>query len=244
MKRTIVITEQQLKNLQNKENVSKLGNSSSTFSIDTLKSTDWKHGEEIIQYCEDCNLICLGQGISRKVFQIDDERVIKVEKNVRHTDNQNTRELEAFQDCNDEMKQFIPYIYDWDKTGSGPLWIIAEQVLPATYADFQKILGINFGSYTSPSDIEKMRQDIEDYSKYDGKTCNKYGFNLMDFLEAYDEGDISIYESYIQKSKWLQELLKLLNYGIVNSWELENIENWGLVMRNQEPKLIILDIGI
>ena len=234
MKHIIVITEQQVHNIHRYF----------TFSIDTLKTKDWKDGNEIIQYCENCNLISLGEGTSRKVFQIDDERVIKIEKNVRNADNQNTRELEAFQDCNEEMKQFIPQIFDWDKTTENPLWLISEQVLPANYADFQKILGFDFGSYTSSTDIEQIKQDLQTYSKYPGKTINKFSFNLMNFLEAYDEGDISMYQSSIQKSKWLQELLKLLDYGIVNPWELQIIENWGLVKRNGHPKLIILDIGI
>ena len=66
----------------------------------------------------------------------------------------------------------------------------------------------------------------------------------MDFLEAYGENDLSIYFDQIKSNKWLKELYTLLSYGIVGYWELENIENWGLVKRNGEPKLIILDIGI
>ena len=237
MKRTIVISEQQLRSLQDIYN-------NPMFSVDTLKSTKWENGNEIIQYCEYCNLMCLGQGISRKVFQIDDEHVIKIEKGVRCEMNQNTRELAAFLDCNEEMKQFVPNIFDWDKADRYPLWLISEQVLPASYADFQKILGIDFGSYTSSEDIRQMKADLERYSEYPGKTAGQYGFNLMDFLEAYDENDISIYRPYIQKSKWLQELVNLLDNGIVNPWELQIIDNWGLVNRNGQPKLIILDIGI
>ena len=239
MKHIILITEQQANNIKNILN-------NNTFSIEKLKSIKWENGYDIIQYCENCNLICLGEGMSRKVFQIDDERVIKIEKYGRHRNNQNTRELKAFLDCNNEMKQFVPLIYDWDKTDSNPLWIIAEQVLPASYADFQKILGIDFGSYTSSDDIEQMKQDMKTYSKYPGKTINKYSFNLMDFLETYEEGkgDISMYQPYIQKNKWLAELINILDHGIVNPWELYTIENWGLVKRNGQPKLIILDIGI
>lgn len=36
----------------------------------------------------------------------------------------------------------------------------------------------------------------------------------------------------------------LLSHDFVSYWELENINNWGLVKRNGEPKLIVLDIGI
>ena len=244
MKHTIFITEEQAYNLINIFNDPLFSDVGHTFSIDTLKTMNWKHGNEIIQYCESCNLICVGEGASRKVFQIDDERVIKIEKKLRWGSSQNTREVDAFRSCNEEMRQFMPNIYDWDKTNPNPLWIISEQVLTATYADFQKILGFDFGSYTSQADITQMQQDLQTYSKYPGKKVGKYSFNLMNFLEAYGDGDISDYQQEISQSKWLQELLKLLDYGIVNYWELENIGNWGLVKRNGEARIIILDIGI
>lgn len=214
------------------------------FSVDTLKSMDWKNGNEIVQYCESCNLYKLGEGVGRVVYQIDDERVIKIQKKTLSVSQQNSREVEAFRNCTDEMKDFVPMIYDWDKNHIHPLWIIAEQVLPASYADFQKILGFDFGSYVSSNDIIQMQQDLQDYSQYDGHSVTRYSFNLMDFLEAYGDNDLSIYFDQIKRNKWLNELYTLLSHGVVGYWELENIENWGLVKRNGEPKLIILDIGI
>ena len=235
MKRIIVITEQQAHNIHN----------FFTFSIDTLKTKDWKNGSELIQYCENCNLYKLGEGASRVVFQISDEMVLKIEKDKRFdTEQQNEQELKAFMRCDDKMKEFVPRIYDWDKKHSSPIWIISEQVLIATYADFQKILGIDFGSYVSSADITQMKQDMQDYSKYPGKTINRFSFNLMDFLESYGEDDIELYSNQIKNNPWLRELYTMLQNNIVCYWELENIQNWGLVKRNGHPKLIILDIGI
>lgn len=245
MKHTIFITEQQANDLQNIFNDPLLDNVGHTFSIDTLKTMDWKNGSELIQYCESCNLYKLGEGASRVVFQIDDEKVIKIEKDKRFgTEQQNDQEVNAYRKCDDNMKEFVPIIYEWDKNHIYPMWIIAEQVLTATYADFQKILGIDFGSYTSSADIAQMKQDMQNYSKYPGKTINKYSFNLMDFLEAYGENDLELYYDQIKTNPWLKELFILLQRHIVCYWELENIQNWGLVQRNGKPKLIILDIGI
>ena len=192
-----------------------------------------------------CNLLCLGEGASRKVYPINDETVLKIEKDTHfNSDKQNEKEVQSFRNCDNEMKQFVPNIIDYDKNNLYPLWIVAEQVLPASYADFQKLLGIDFGYYTSKADIEQMKQDLQDYSKYDGKKADCFSLNLMDFLEAYGEGDLSLYQSDIYNNKWLQKLLKLLDNGIVNYWELEVIRNWGLVKRNGMPTLVILDIGI
>ena len=236
MSKTIFITEEQAKLINEALN--------QTFSIDTLKSTNWKNGEEIIRYCEQCNMYQNGAGVGRTVFQIDDEKVIKIQKSNTDTPDQNLSEVKAFQKCDNKMKEFVPYIYDYDRNNKNPLWIISEQVLTATYADFQKILGIDFGSYNGEHNIRQMKRDLEDYSKYDGKTVNKFSVNLMDFLDAYGDGDLDMYSFAIKKNPWLQELVNILDKGIAFYWELEIIENWGLVTRNGQPKLIILDSGI
>ena len=133
--------------------------------------------------------------------------------------------MATFKKLNDEMKQLVPNIIDYDKNNPKPLWIIAEQVLPAKYADFQKILGFD--------------------SKYDGKTVNSFSFNLMDFLESYgNDDDFELYHNQIKNNQWLKDLYMLLSHDFVSYWELENINNRGLVKRNGEPKLIVLDIGI
>lgn len=243
-RKVIFITEEQAKNLEDIFNDSMFDNVKQ-FDINFLKQNKWKNGTELIHYCDMCNLLCLGEGASRKVYQINDETVLKIEKDTRFNSyKQNEKEVQSFRNCDNEMKQFVPNIIDYDKNNLYPLWIVAEQVLPASYADFQKILGIDFGSYTSSNDITQMKQDLQDYSKYDGKKADCFSLNLMDFLEAYGEGDLSLYQSDIYNNKWLQELVKILDNGVANYWELEIIENWGLVKRNGMPTLVILDIGI
>lgn len=243
-RKVIFITEEQAKNLEDIFNDPMFDNVKQ-FDINFLKQNKWKNGTELIHYCDMCNLLCLGEGASRKVYQINDETVLKIEKDTHfNSDKQNEKEVQSFRNCDNEMKQFVPNIIDYDKNNLYPLWIVAEQVLPASYADFQKLLGIDFGYYTSKADIEQMKQDLQDYSKYDGKKADCFSLNLMDFLEAYGEGDLSLYQSDIYNNKWLQKLLKLLDNGIVNYWELEVIRNWGLVKRNGMPTLVILDIGI
>jgi len=212
-----------------------------TFDYEVLKTENWKNGDEIVRYCESCGLLRLGEGIGRIVFQIDDEKVLKIQKG---TSNQNELEVESFRSCDESLKQFFPNIFDWDKRHIKPLWIISEQVLTATYADFQKILGIDFGSYKSQNDIHNMKKDLDTYSKYPGKTVSKYAINLMDFLESFDLDNANDYQYEIKHNKWLNDLFTLLIRGVVSANELEIINNWGLVYRNGEPKLIILDIGI
>lgn len=242
-KHTIIITEQQADSLQDIFNDPLLDKVGQTFSVNTLKTMYWQNASELMLYCDYCNLLCLGEGANRKVYQIDDQHVLKVEKYLSNN-SQNAREVDIFRHCNQEEKNFLPQIYDWDKNHTQPLWIISEQVLTATYADFPKLLGFDFGSYTSSADITQMKQDMETYSKYPGKTINSFSINLMDFLESYGDNDLSLYQSEIANNKWLQNLKKILDNGVVNYWELEIIENWGIVHRNGKTQLVILDIGI
>ncbi len=245
MKRTFLITENQYKGLTNLYGSFLLEDITDSFSVDFVKTHNWKNASELVNYCDRYGLYKAGEGASRIVYQISDEYVLKIEKdNALVATNQNQQEVATFNSLNNEMKQLVPNIIDYDKSSSLPLWIIAEQVLPASYADFQKLLGFDFGSYESSEDIRQMKQDLEDYSKYDGKTVNRFSFNLMDFLESYGEDDIDLYLDQIKNNEWLKDLYLLLQNNVVNCWELENINNWGLVKRNGEPKLIVLDIGI
>ena len=239
----IIITEQQANDLFNILNDPLFNDVGKSFSIDDLKTMNWKNGSELIRYCESYNLLCLGEGSSRTVFQIDDEHVLKIEK-YQTLESQNSREVDMFRSCNNQMKQFFPYIYDWDKKHINPLWIISEQILPASYVDFKKLLGFDFTSDYLEKEKNELNQDLQNYKKYKDETVINPTFNLEGLLDAYTEGNLKKYKNIISKNKWLQELISILDYGLANPYELEIIDNWGLVKRNGQPKIIILDSGI
>ena len=242
-KKKIIITEQQANDLFNILDDPLFNDVGNEFSIDDLKTVNWENGAEIIKYCESHNMLCLGKGSSRIVFQIDDEHVLKIEK-YQTLESQNSREVDMFRSCNNKMKQFFPYIYDWDKKHISPLWIISEQILPASYVDFKKLLGFDFTSDYLETEKNELSQDLQNYKEYKDESVINPTFTLEDFLDAYTVGNLSRYENIISKNKWLQELISILNYGLANPYELEIIDNWGLVKRNGQPKIIILDSGI
>lgn len=209
------------------------------FSFETLKSMNWENWQELDAYCQRCGLHMLGNGIGRNVYALDDNLVIKV---ARGKYDQNEGEVFAYRNMSDELKEMIPCIFDYDKKHIRPMWIISEQVLPAKYADFKKLLGIDFGSYTSSQDIKDMENDLKTYEKYPNGKGN--GLDLMMFLEDYGENNISLYMNDLKHNQWLNALCKMLNQGFVSYYELENIENWGLVQRNGKPVIVILDTGM
>lgn len=209
------------------------------FSYQTLKAMDWENGTELDAYCQRCGLSKIGEGIGRNVYAIDDNLVIKVAKNSHE---QNESEVSAYRFMSDELKEMVPTIFAYDKNHTRPMWIITERVLPASYADFKKLLGIDFGSYESQQDIKDMESDLETYKKYPNGKGN--GLNLMMFLEDYGEGDLSLYMNDLKHNEWLHNLYIMLNRGFVSYYELENIANWGLVHRNGKTNIIILDTGM
>lgn len=210
------------------------------FSFETLKTMDWQNYQELDAYCQRCGLHRIGSGAGRIVYALDDNLVLKIAKGNR---DQNDGEVFAYRNMSEDLKDFVPTIFDYDKSSMRPLWIISEQVLPASYADFQKLLGIDFGSYTSGQDIRDMHKDLETYSKYPGKKENE-SINLMMFLEDYGEHDLSLYTYELKHNEWLGKLVKMLNHGFVSYYELMNIENWGLVHRNGKTSIVVLDTGM
>ena len=210
------------------------------FSFDTLKTMDWKNCRELDAYCQRCGLQRIGSGMGRIVYALDDNLVIKI-ANGSH--DQNDAEVFAYRHMSDDLREFVPTIFAYDKQNIRPMWIITERVLPASYADFQKLLGMDFGSYQSQQDIKDMNNDLKTYEKYPGKNPNE-SINLMMFLEDYGEGDLSLYMYELKHDKWLNTLCKMLNQGFVSYYELENIENWGLVHRNGKTSIVILDTGM
>ena len=233
--RIIRLTESQYDDIWNDP----LLDDKNVFSYETLKTMDWQNGIELDAYCQRCGLSKIGEGIGRNVYAIDDNLVIKVSKK---SHDQNEGEVFAYRNMSDELKEMVPTIFAYDKKNIRPMWIITERVLPASYADFQKLLGIDFGSYESQQDMKDMKNDLETYKKYPSNKEN--GLNLMMFLEDYGDGDISLYMNDLKHNEWLNTLCKMLNQGFVSYWELENIANWGLVHRNGKTNIIILDTGM
>ena len=219
------------------------------FSIDVLRKTKWKDCREIINYCYSCNLSNIGEGIERTVFSMGEDTnfVIKV---IKHNgDTQNLEEIKSYLDMSEDEKEMVPVIFDYDRNNSVPMWIISEKVLSASYSDFPKLLGCNFGSYTDYNSIKNRDEDLSNFSDYDFGYNDKnveYMPNLMEILDEYEEYGTANddFKMLMKKSNWWVMLYKLLSNFLVSPWELENIDNWGLVYRNGETKLVILDIGI
>ena len=211
----IIVTESQYKRL--------FEGAMETFSLQRLSSiTNFK---DRLTYCKQELGPSIGGGSSRVVFQIDDEKVLKLAKN-RKGLAQN--EAEGRPDYVKDEYSMFPEKFEHDENYT---WIISEYVLPAKEKDFQQVLGMTsdeffniiyniwyaHNGYGTKFDYWHYRK-IEDMSKIWELTENydSIFYELNDFLGSYD---------YIM----IGDLLR--------------IANWGMTIRNGEPYMVVLDSG-
>ena len=151
----------------------------------------------------------IGDGSSRAVFQIDDTRVLKLATNMKGVA-QNKAEVMVYQQAPD--KNFMPIVYN-DSDMEDYFYIISEYVLPANEEDFEKVLGIPFGT------LVKIISD------------NNRGVTVSED------------EKYLQKANDLLQYFTAMSKIGVNIHDWFNIGNWGLTMRNGKPTMVTLDNG-
>lgn len=108
-----------------------------TFSYDEL--TSLTSFASRIRYCKQHLGMPIGNGSSRTVFQIDDDKCLKLAKNSKGLA-QNGAEFDWYAQTYDIM----PKIYDSSDDNS---WIVCEYVLPAKANDFKVCLGIDFKTF-------------------------------------------------------------------------------------------------
>lgn len=205
--KTIIIDENQIRELNEAAGPS--------FSLDVIKGMD--DYRRICDYCYHQLGNIIGRGSSRYVFQIDDERCIKVARNNKGIGQNNEERMWDKQDYD-----FIPKIYEFDPDGK---WIVCEYVLPAERKDFEHCIGMNWKQFcdfvkTVYSCYAPNNAKCEHSMDYDtmGELIDDYGF----FYELYD---------YMTNRQ--------IPYG-----DVAYILNWGLAKRNGGAYPVLLDHGM
>jgi hypothetical protein len=185
-----------------------------TFNLDVLSQLSSFKAR--FNYCTQHLGSNIGKGSSRAVFQIDDEKVLKLAWNEKGV-MQNVEEERAY------GNDIFPEVF---QRGLNDYWIISEFVLPAKKQDFKQCFGISFDEFVS--------------FLY---ACGKYRFNeryfswlTMDekrYIELLETNeDLANFDDYIG------------NYGTIVIGDMTRIRNYGLTTRNGEPHIVLLDSGM
>ena len=194
-----------------------------------------------------------GCGSSRAAFALAGGKCLKIAINAKGV-GQNKQELKNGAD--ETLKCFTQnYAQAADYTS-----LLTECCAKASVNDFKKMLGIQ------PFQIEDVLQLVADKNGIDGALQSlKYDYDEMhsagdEFIDDYLMREIELTQDMIkllksvkqQKSKPQMAVISdLLHFYEKNDWntdvllpgDLTNVDNWGLVARDGQVCLVILDSG-
>lgn len=214
--KTIYITEKQKNKLLEKLNEAQ----NDVFTLEELTLlTSFKRRYE---YCVQNLGRPQGRGSSRVVFQLSDDRVLKLAYNNKGVA-QNLNEYDGYLDT----LGIVPHTYDMDDNG---LWIVSEYVLPAKKEDFNECFKMSFEDFIKF--IKSCHAWRENYTK---AKRGEYGSNIFS-LEEYNNltennEDLMSFDDYIGNYRPpIGDLTRLCNYGLSN--------------RSGIPTIVLLDAGL
>lgn len=184
-----------------------------SFSYDELSSL--RHFSEKVTYCKKHLGPPIGNGSSRLVFQIDDEKCLKLAKNNKGLA-QNNAEFDWFA----QNYGVLPNIYQSADDNS---WILVEYVLPAKVKDIQVCLGV---------DLNTFRRFIDTAYSYYSRFS---GYNLLSDKE---------FSEMCENNEWFESLYSYMADYQVPSGDIKRLANLGMVLREGKPQIVILDSGL
>lgn len=189
------------------------------FDTDNFKSI--KFFKSRFDYCKQTLGKPIGNGSSRIVWKLNDKLVIKLAKNKKGLA-QNQAEINLLK--NNLYKNMFTKIYEFDNVNYQ--WLITEKAQKLTNNLTQKILNIDYDTF-------------EDF-------CISTWMSKPEFInQPYYKELPKHYKKMLVNNKPLQQWYRFImkNNQIYSIAELINPSNLGVVIRNNQPQIIIIDAG-
>lgn len=213
MPKRIYITEEQFNTICN-EMAYPVG-----FSMETMLSLNSYSAR--VRYC-DQHLQKIGQGSSRIVYDVDDEKVLKVAKNKKGIA-QNEAESE------DWLQSYDCFAKVFEKSEDG-IFVEMQKARRAKKSDFKKLTGYDFNVFCAWVDYVS-----EWYSRRRIYRNNEYDeiFKSDRFQEELENYNLF----YLVQSYLCDTCLEAVG-------DIKRISSWGVVIENGEEKLVMIDFGL
>ena len=212
----IIITEQQLDAI--KEMAYPV-----SFNMEEFKSI--RSFADRVKYCEN-RLKKLGAGTSRRVYQIDNEKCLKLAKN-RKGIAQNIEEINLGNDM--YAGSCFAKVYDYDSNG---LFVEMELARRAKESDFERLVGIPFDVY-----CDIIVRTAANYLPSNNQSRNWINKSMEDSYE-YVMDNIDDFE-------FISEVIDYMgNYQVKTYGDLQRLSSYGVVRRDGQEEMVIVDFGL
>lgn len=212
----IIITEQQLNAI--KEMAYPV-----SFNMEEFKSI--RSFADRVKYCEN-RLKKLGAGTSRRVYQIDNEKCLKLAKN-RKGIAQNIEEINLGNDM--YAGSCFAKVYDYDSNG---LFVEMELARRAKESDFERLVGIPFDVY-----CDIIVRTAANYLPSNNQSRNWINKSMEDSYE-YVMDNIGDFE-------FISEVIDYMgNFQVKAYGDLQRLSSYGVVRRNGQEEMVIVDFGL
>lgn len=211
---TIRITESKIRKIIKKILTEAMDDFFSYEELSSLRSFSQK-----VKYCKLHLGFPIGNGSSRIVFQIDDEKCLKLAKNGKGIA-QNDAEFDWYA----QNYGVLPNIYQSANDNS---WILVEYVLPAKAKDIKVCLGVDFATF--------QRFVYTAYSYYGRNRRYMNTYNLLSDEE---------FSEMCENSEWFESLYNYMCDYQLPCGDLTRLANLGMVQRDGKPQIVILDSGL
>jgi len=215
-----ILTEEQLRKIYEKcsEDVIDEMAYPACFNMDEFKQLTSFNAR--IQYCQN-RLKRLGSGSSRIVYQIDNEKCLKLAKNKK-----GIAQNEAENDGYVQSVGIAAEVYDCHPDY---LWIEMQLARPAKKSDFKRLTGYDFNTMCAWVEYVKSRYVY-------GRFYRNHDYDeLFDSDAFYENFDYSLFDM-------LQDYMS--NTGLTATGDLQRISSWGVVSKNGEEELVLIDFGL
>ncbi len=214
--RKIIITEQQLDAI--KEMAYPV-----SFNMEEFKSI--RSFADRVKYCEN-RLKKLGAGTSRRVYQIDNEKCLKLAKNHKGIA-QNIEEINLGNDM--YAGSCFAKVYDYDSNG---LFVEMELARRAKESDFERLVGIPFDVY-----CDIIVRTAANYLPSNNQSRNWINKSMDDSYE-YVMDNIDDFEFISQVIDYMG------NFQVKAYGDLQRLSSYGVVRRDGQEEMVIVDFGL
>lgn len=189
----------------------------STFNMEEFETIRSHSGK--IKYATE-RLKRLGSGSSRVVFQIDDEKVLKIAKNEK-----GIAQNEVETDWSMQKNGIVAKVFEHSRNPKGVMWLEMELAKKVNSSRFKQLCGYDI----------KVLNDFLLHEAKRMQPSKTYYFQST----LSDEQAAEMWES-----EFISDLMNFItNYDMMIPGDFVKLSSWGEVISEGTPSLVMIDFG-